>query len=81
MATEFVLKRRVDGVTGSYSFGLGVGTIDGKVVGNKLHLRWKWANNTGRGILEGRDDGSVAGTWGYRSAESGTGTWIGRRDP
>ncbi|HXH12601.1 MAG TPA: hypothetical protein VNP04_22885 [Alphaproteobacteria bacterium] len=81
MAIEFVLQRQGDGVTGSYSFGLGIGAIDGKVVGNKLHFRWEWANNEGRGILEGRDDGSVAGTWGYHRAESGAGTWSGQRHP
>jgi hypothetical protein len=80
-AIEFVLKRRGDDVTGHYSFGLGVGTIEGKVVGKRLHFRWDWAKNYGRGILEGRDDGSFTGAWGYRTAESDAGTWIGRRHP
>jgi len=80
-AIEFVLKRRGDDVTGHYSFGLGIGTVEGKVVGKRLHFRWDWAKNYGRGVLEGRDDDSFAGTWGYRTAESDAGTWIGRRHP
>jgi hypothetical protein len=79
IAVELTLERQGDQVQGRYTFGLGVGTIKyGKVEGNRLYFEWEWAGNYGRGILEGHDDGSFAGTWGYREARSGAGTWSGR---
>jgi hypothetical protein len=80
MAIELILKRHGDHVTGRYTFGLGFGAIkDGRVVDNRLFFDWEWAGNYGQGVLEGRDDGSFTGTWGYREARSGAGTWTGRR--
>jgi hypothetical protein len=78
---EVVLERRGDQVRGRYTFGLGFGTLTGKVVGQQLHYDWEWAGNYGRGILTGRDDGTFAGTWGYREASSGAGSWSGRPNP
>jgi hypothetical protein len=81
MAIELILERRGDHVTGQYNFGLGFGTIEGDMEGRRLYFDWKWVNNFGKGILEGRGDGSFIGTWGYREAMSGAGTWTGRRSP
>jgi hypothetical protein len=81
IAAEVFFVRRGDSVQGRYSFGLGLGTIKGTVVGRQLYFDWEWANNYGRGLLEARDDGGFAGTWGYREARSGAGTWTGRRYP
>lgn len=79
MAIELILERRGSRVTGYYSFGLGFGTIDGTVEARRLYFDWEWAGNYGQGVLEGRDDGSFTGTWGYREARSGAGTWTGLR--
>jgi hypothetical protein len=77
---EFVLERRGVYVTGRYTFGLGFATItDGKVEGNQLYFNWSYGPNYGQGMLEILDDGSLKGTWGYREARSGAGTWSGRR--
>lgn len=81
MAVELVLQRRGDRVQGHYSFGLGFGKIGGKVVDRRLYFDWEWAGNYGRGVFEDRDDASFTGTWGYREAISGAGTWTGRRSP
>ena len=78
IAIECVLKRRGDYVTGHYSFGLGIGSIKGKVIGQELHFEWDWAKNYGRGVFHVSANG-FAGTWGYRKAESGAGTWTGKR--
>jgi hypothetical protein len=78
MAVELVLERRGEHVQGRYSLGLGFGTIEGTVAGRQLYFVWKWANNYGRGVLEGSENGSFTGTWGYREARSGAGTWTGR---
>lgn len=79
MAVELVMNRRGDHIKGRYSFGLGFGTMDGKVVGKRLYFHWKWAGNYGEGVFEDRGDGSFTGVWGYREARSGAGTWTGRR--
>lgn len=79
LAVELVLERQGNYVRGRYSFGLGFGAIDGTVEGRRLYFGWEWAGNYGRGILEGREDGSFTGTWGYREARSGAGTWSGER--
>jgi hypothetical protein len=77
---QLVLVRRDNSVTGHYSFGLGVGLITaGRIEGSRMYFDWEWASNYGRGILESRPDGSFNGTWGYREARSGAGTWTGRR--
>ena len=77
---EVVLVRRNDNVTGNYSFGLGVGAIKaGRIEGNRLYFEWEWAANYGRGVFESRPDGSLNGTWGYREASSGAGTWTCHR--
>lgn len=79
MSIELILERRGDHVTGRYSFGLGFGTIEGDVEGKRLYYDWTWADNFGTGVFEDRGDGSFTGTWGYRGALSGAGTWTGRR--
>jgi len=79
MPIVLILERRGDHVTGRYSFGLGIGAItDGWVEDNQLYFDWEWAGNYGQGVLEGRNDGSFSGTWGYREARSGAGIWTGR---
>jgi hypothetical protein len=79
MPMEFVLERRGERVRGRYTFGLGFGTIKGKVVDRRLYYDWEWAGNYGKGVLEDRDNGGFTGSWGYREARSGAGTLTGRR--
>jgi hypothetical protein len=45
MLVEVSLRRDHDNVNGHYTFGLGVGTISGTVVGNRLYFEWEWGNN------------------------------------
>lgn len=79
---ETVFERRGDKVTGRYSFGLGIGSIEGVVEGNTLHVRWTWSGNYGRATLRGAADGSgFSGTWGYRDSPTDAGTWTGQRAP
>jgi hypothetical protein len=81
LAVQLGLERQGDRVYGHYTFGLGSGFLYGEVKGKDLHFDWKWAGNSGHGVLNSRDDGSFTGTWGYRNASSGAVTWTGRRDP
>jgi hypothetical protein len=75
------LQRQGDRVVGYYSFGVGSGFLEGEANGKDLQFEWKWAGSTGHGVFKARDDGSFTGTWGYRAANAGAGTWTGRRDP
>jgi hypothetical protein len=74
---EIQLERQGDRVTGRYSFGLGIGSIEGRVAGQRLRFNWTWAGNYGRGTLDATQDGGFTGTWGYREADRGAGTWEG----
>jgi len=66
-------------VTGWYSFGLGIGRIEGKVAGDRLHFAWEWAGNHGRGVLRASGVNAFGGTWGYRESADGAGVWFGAR--
>jgi hypothetical protein len=77
---EMVLQRTGNIVRGSYSFGLGIGTIQGTVAGTALNLEWQWGNYYGRGILNATDNGArLSGVWGYRESNRDGGTWSCRR--
>jgi hypothetical protein len=77
---DTVLERRGDRVRGRYTFGLGVGTIDGVIAGDTLRFSWSWAGNHGRGVLQATPDGGAfSGTWGYRESADNAGTWTGQR--
>jgi len=81
MKIELVLKRTGDKVQGGYSFGLGVGKIQGAVVDRRLYFDWEWAGNYGRGVFDATNDTSFTGTWGYRESRTSAGTWNGDRSP
>jgi hypothetical protein len=44
----------------------------------RVEFDWQWASSYGRGVFESRDGSSFTGTWGYREAQTGAGTWTGR---
>lgn len=73
-------RRQGERVQGKYSFGIGFGTLDGRINGNRLNFEWQWAGNYGRGVFEASRDGRVfAGTWGYRQSADNAGKWNGKR--
>jgi hypothetical protein len=77
---ELILERQGNNVKGKYSFGVGIGTLSGTIVGNILHFDWNWAGNQGRGKFVSRDGGNAFdGTWGYRDSADSAGTWNGLR--
>jgi hypothetical protein len=81
IACQLSLERRGNSVFGYYTFGLASGILTGEVKGNDLHFKWEWAGDSGNGVLKTGKDGSFTGAWGYRKADSGAGTWTGRRSP
>jgi hypothetical protein len=75
---EATFQRQGDPVTGHYTFGLGVGSINGQIFDQKLQFDWNWSGNYGRGELTGEAGGGFIGTWGYQEATAGAGTWTGQ---
>ena len=73
---EVAFERRANNrVIGHYSFGLGVGSLDGTVRGTELYFDWHWGGDYGRGVLRASDDGTdFSGTWGYHESVSDGGT-------
>ena len=79
-SVEATFERHGGSVKGRYSFGLGVGQIEGTVDGDTLNGRWIWSGNDGRFTLRAsRDGASFSGTWGYRESPTNAGTWTGDR--
>lgn len=78
---QAVFERNGDAVSGRYSFGLGECEFEGRIISGKLYYNWRWGDNkSGKGVLQTSDDGDTfSGTWGYREASEGGGTWSGRR--
>jgi hypothetical protein len=79
---ELALERNGNRVRGRYSFGMGVGTIEGETDLDRLIFDWAWAGNYGRGVLRTSDGGrSFTGTWGYKDSVDNAGRWSGKRAP
>lgn len=65
-------------VVGQFSFGLGIGSIEGSMVGEQLFFDWTWSGNYGKGVFTFVDGSRFRGTWGYREHRSNAGTWNGQ---
>ena len=75
-----VFERHGDRVTGYFDFGIGVGTLEGRIRSETLYFDWAWGGTAGRGTFKDTDEGGAfAGTWGYRASRDDGGTWAGRR--
>jgi hypothetical protein len=73
-------QRQGERVHGSYSFGVGIGSLMGQVDGRRLDFDWQWAGNYGRGAFQASRDGKTFnGTWGYRQSADNAGKWNGKR--
>jgi hypothetical protein len=70
------LRRNGNRVTGRYTFGLGVGKIDGQIAkDDKLYYNWQHANSLGRGVLEiDPQTAEIRGSWGEGNRPEGGGT-------
>lgn len=73
-------RRAGDRVQGQYSFGVGLGSLVGRVDGRRLDFEWQWAGDYGRGVFAASRDGKTFdGTWGYRRSADDAGIWNGKR--
>lgn len=81
LPARVTLKRKANMVYGRYYFGMGEGTIEGVVEKEKLYFDWQWADASGRGVLETRENGAAfSGKWGYDQSRDNGGAWYGRRE-
>lgn len=71
---RIVLHRNGDRVSGFYSYGAGVGRLDGQVKGDIAYLDWRFGNEYGRVRLTA-DNGEITGNWGYVNSDNNGGTW------
>jgi hypothetical protein len=77
---DVVLSRNGDGVTGSYSFGVGFARLEGTIQGSTLNYRWRLASEIGAGriTLQG---GQYRGIWGNEASSTDGGTILLRSNP
>jgi hypothetical protein len=77
------LRRDGDRVTGRYTFGLGVGKIEGQIGRDgKLYYNWQHADGLGRGVLElDPQTAEIRGSWGVGDRREGGGTLRFREVP
>jgi hypothetical protein len=79
-ACDLLLFRNGDDITGGYTVGEIVGSIEGRVGDGGLHFTWTEGQASGRGRLETAENGdTLRGTWGQGQKEEGGGTWSATR--
>ena len=78
--TTIIFYRNGSKVSGRFSFGLGMGSLNGLVEGHKLVYNWKWGNEQGEGFMETTDNSGFTGKWKYENGIEGGGTWTGEKN-
>lgn len=74
------LERRGDRVTGTFSYGLGGGQLEGEVVEGRLHFVWTLGMDRGLGVFEAEAEGArLRGRWGREDSAEDGGYWELRR--
>ena len=71
-----VFYRKGTRITGRFSFGVGVGELNGYMENHELNYNWIWGGANGKGKLKANDNKSFKGTWGFVTPFGG-GTWEG----
>lgn len=70
------LERRGDRVSGGFSYGLGVGHLEGEVTEGRLHFVWRLGAERGQGRFEALDSGTrLSGQWGWEQSAEDGGWW------
>lgn len=77
---DMAIEQSGDAVTGAFSYGNGVGRMNGKVQGANLTYRWTLGAENGAGIITAQDN-SYRGTWGYGASATDGGTFDLKKDP
>jgi hypothetical protein len=70
------LERQGDRVSGIFSYGLGVGHLEGEVAEGQLHFVWRLGAERGQGRFEALDAGArLSGHWGWEQSAEDGGWW------
>ena len=77
---DMVLAQNGEAVTGSFSYGNGVGRVNGKVEDAKLIYRWSLGADSGAGVITAQNN-SYRGTWGYNASATDGGTLDLKKQP
>ena len=77
---DMVLTQNNEKVTGSYSYGNGIGRVFGKIQDGRLIYVWMLGSETGGGVIATQNN-SYRGTWGYGTSPSGGGTLELKKEP
>jgi hypothetical protein len=77
---DMVLAQDGEAVSGSFSYGNGVGRVNGIVKDGMLIYRWTLGSESGAGVIAAQN-GSYRGTWGYGTAAAGGGTLDLKKEP
>ncbi|MEP6699063.1 MAG: M48 family metalloprotease [Verrucomicrobiota bacterium] len=78
--TIILLERKGSNITGAYSFGLGMGTIRGRIEGDVFLYDWRSGELSGKGkFTEGEHPGTLVGTWGNGDSRDNAGKWNATR--
>jgi hypothetical protein len=79
-AIDVVLQQSGDEVSGSFSYGAGYGSMNGKVAGDTLSYRWTLGPDSGSAAMTVRD-GTYRGTWGNGPSATNGGTFELQKSP
>ena len=77
---DMVLAQDGEAVSGSFSYGNGVGRVNGIVKDGMLTYHWILGSESGAGVIAAQN-GSYRGTWGYGTAAAGGGTLDLKKEP
>ncbi|TLF49096.1 hypothetical protein FEI13_11665 [Halomonas urmiana] len=76
LPVRMVLERQGDRVWGVFTYGLGLGELQGEVQQGRLHYVWTLGVDRGLGVMEADEQGRrLHGRWGRKRSENDGGYW------
>ncbi|MEQ6888422.1 hypothetical protein ABE957_07030 [Halomonas sp. CS7] len=80
LPVRVVLERQGDRVWGVFTYGLGLGQLQGEVQQGRLHYVWTLGLDRGLGVMEADDEGRrLHGRWGRKGSDDDGGYWALQR--
>ena len=80
LAVLLVLERHGDRVQGLFTYGLGLGELEGEVRQGRLHYAWSLGLDQGLGVMDASEDGRrLRGHWGRETSADDGGRWTLQR--
>lgn len=80
LPVRVVLERQGNRVRGMFTYGLGLGELQGEVQQGRLHYAWTLGLEQGLGVMDAAEQGRrLEGRWGRERSDDDGGYWILRR--